>query len=286
MRHSKIRYWTIAGTLALFGLTQPLSAETLLERGTYLMKSIVACGNCHTPPGGPMKGVEMAGGFTIGGPKAPFTAHVPNITPDKKTGIGNWTDAQIIKATREGIRPDGSIIGPPMPIVLYRGISDRDARAIVAYLRTVKPVSNKVAKSEYRMPLPKSYGPPLGKVADVSSKNPVEYGAYLAGPLGHCVECHTPMIKGHPDFKNQMGRGGQEFPGPWGVSVSRNLTPHADGIGKWTDGEVKRAITRGISRDGRKLFPPMGFAYYKNISDRDLTAIVAYFRSLKPMADK
>jgi hypothetical protein len=66
-----------------------------------------------------------------------FTANAPNITPDKETGIGNWTDKQIIDSIREGKRPDGSIIGPPMLIGLYRGFSDRDVKAIVAYLRTV-----------------------------------------------------------------------------------------------------------------------------------------------------
>ena len=69
-----------------------------------------------------------------------FIANAPNITQDKVTGIGSWTDAQIIAAIREGRRPDGSIIGPPMPIGLYRGLSDTDVNAIVAYLRTVKPV--------------------------------------------------------------------------------------------------------------------------------------------------
>ncbi len=281
-------YLPVIGSVAFFFLSvaQPASAETLLERGTYLMKSIVACGNCHTPIGGKNKGRELAGGFVIGGPKAPFSAVASNITPDKETGIGAWSDRQIIAAIREGIRPDGSIIGPPMPMVLYRDVSDKDAKAIVAYLRTVKPVKNKVKKSVYRIPLPKSYGPKLGKVGEVSPKDPVRYGRYLAGPLGHCIECHTPLVKGHPDFKNQLGRGGQQFPGPYGVSLARNITPHAgDGLGKWTDRQIVNAITKGISANGRKLLPPMAFAYYKNISKSDLAALVAYLRSLKPLAN-
>ena len=99
-------------------------AETLLERGTYLMKSVVACGNCHTAKGGPMAQHELAGGFQI--KEGPIDAMTPNLTPDKETGIGNWTDAQLMVAIRDGKRPDGSLIGPPMPYHMYRGLSDRD----------------------------------------------------------------------------------------------------------------------------------------------------------------
>lgn len=257
-----------------------------LERGKYLATSIAACGSCHTPkgpgPGGEQPGMELAGGFVIRDDA--FTAVTANITSDKETGIGNWTDAQIVTAIREGKRPDGTIIGPPMPIEFYRQLSDTDVTAIVAYLRSVKPVSNKVGKSTYNMPLPASYGPPVGHVADVSPADPVKYGAYLAGPVGHCMECHTPMVKGELDLANQAGRGGRPFGGPNGPVVSRNITPHKeDGIGGWSDAEIKRAITQGISKDGSKLSPPMSFAYYARMSDSDLNAILAYLKTLKPL---
>ena len=114
-----IRTLATAGAALLFAVTAApqTSAETLLERGTYLMQSIVACGNCHTPkgPNGEIPGMELAGMSPF--EKTPaFDANAPNITPDKETGIGNWTDEQIIASIREGKRPDGSIIGPPMPI--------------------------------------------------------------------------------------------------------------------------------------------------------------------------
>ncbi len=254
-------------------------AETLLERGTYLMQGIVACGNCHTTmgPEGPVPGMEMAGGLPF--KEAVFTAYAPNITPDTETGIGNWTDEEIIVAIREGKRPDGTIIGPPMPIVLYRGISDRDAQALVAYLRAVPPVRNEVSKSEYNMPLPPTYGPPVGKVPDVDPSDQLAYGAYLAGPAGHCVECHSPPgPNGAPDLANKLGAGGFEFHGPWGVSVSPNITPK--GLGAWSDAEIKTAITKGVGRDGSRLMPPMGFPYYATMRQEDLDAIVAYLRSL------
>lgn len=258
-------------------------AETPLERGTYLMHSIVACGNCHTPqgPDGPLPGMELAGGLVI--EDEAFTIHTPNITLDPETGIGSWTDEQIISAIREGRRPDGSIIGPPMPIGLYRDMSDRDVEAIVAYLRQVPAVRNEVPRSEFRIPLPDSWGPPVGSVAEVAQDDPVVYGAYLAGPLGHCIECHTPLVDGRPDY-GQIGSGGNPFYGPWDVSVSRNLTPDPEsGLGNWTDDQIKQAIRHGIRADGSPLLPPMGFPYYANITETDLDALVAYLRSLAPV---
>lgn len=266
-------------------LTAPVAAETLLERGAYLVNGIAGCGNCHTPRGGPMKGVELAGGFKFGGAKAPFEAYAPNISMDRETGIGAWTDQQIIVAIREGKRPDGSVIGPPMPIELYNHMSDSDTKAIVAYLRTVKPVKNKVRKSVFRMPL--HAAKPAGRVADVPRTDPVRYGEYLAGPVGHCIECHTPMVRGKFDYKNDVGRGGRPFRGPWGIAVSRNITPHpVDGLGKWTDAQIKKAITIGMRPDGTKLNPPMAYGLYKTMKDSDLNAIIAYLRSLKPLATK
>lgn len=283
----KTKHWlALAAGTAMIISAGAATAETLLERGTYLMKSVVACGNCHTQqtPNGPVPGMELAGGLPIPEPGM-FEVVTPNITFDKETGIGGWTDEQVITAIREGRRPDGSIIGPPMPIGQYRGMSDRDVKAIVAYMRTVKPVRNKVQRSKYMIPLPPSYGPPVGSVADVPRDNPVAYGAYLTGPLGHCKECHTPMnAKGMFDYENKAFAGGFQFHGPWGVSVSANLTPHADGLADYSDADIKRAITTGKRPDGSPLMPPMGYYYYSNISDQDLDAIVAYLRSVKPVA--
>jgi mono/diheme cytochrome c family protein len=257
----------------------PAAAETPLERGQYLMNSIAACGNCHTPmgPNWPLPGKELAGGTKFD--EKPFTAYAANITPDNETGIGRWTDAQLIAAIREGRRPDGSLIGPPMPISLYRGISDLDVQAIVATLRAAKPVHNAVPKSAYRMPLPPSYGAPVSKVAEVSRNDRLAYGAYLAGPAGHCIECHSsPGANGAPDFKNKLGAGGMAFNGPWGRSVAPNITPAA--LAAYSDADLKKVITTGIRPDGSKLQPPMGVAYYARMSDQDLDALISYLRAL------
>jgi len=256
-------------------------AETRLERGRYLMQAVVACGNCHTPqgPNGPMPGMELAGGVDF--QDTGFTAYSANITPDKATGIGRWTDAQIITAIREGKRPDGRLIGPPMPIGRYRGISDSDVRAIVAYLRSVPAVVNKVMKSAYRMPLPPSYGPPVTKVANVSTADQVAYGRYLAGPAAHCIECHSAVdANGVPDVVNGLGAGGMQIPGPWGVSVAANITP--TGLQRYSDADIKTIITTGVRPDGSHLKPPMAVPYYAKMKPADQDALVAYLRSLPP----
>ncbi len=275
-----MRLTTTAIMLGL--LASPVAAETPLERGKYLMESIVACGNCHTPmgPQGPLPGRELAGGTEF---HEPFgVARTPNITPDAETGIGRWTDEQIIVAIREGKRPDGSIIGPPMPIGLYRGMADADVKALVAYMRQVKPVANKVEKSAYVVPLPPSYGPPVGTVSTPQTSDKLAYGAYLAGPLGHCTECHsTPNEKGIPDVVNKTGGGGMAFNGPWGVSHAANITPSA--LRDWSDAQIKAAITLGVRPNGSRLNPPMAFSFYRNMRDDDLDAIVAYLRALKPL---
>ncbi|HKA71214.1 MAG TPA: c-type cytochrome [Xanthobacteraceae bacterium] len=257
------------------------SAQTPLERGKYLMNSIVACGNCHTPqtPQGPVPGKELAGGTRF--EEGFGVAYAPNITPDPETGIGKWSDGDIIKAIREGKRPDGTTIGPPMPIVLYRGMSDADVQAVVAYMRATPPVVNKVAKSDYKIPLPPAYGPPITGVSAPPSTDKVAYGAYLAGPLGHCIECHSaPGANGAPDFANALGAGGMHFHGPWGVAIARNITP--TNLKDWSDGDIKKAITTGVRPDGERLKPPMAYGYYKNIAADDLDAMVAYLRGLKP----
>ena len=94
-----------------------------------------------------MKGKALAGGSKFGGAKAPFESYSANLTSDKETGLGNWTDAQIVLAIREGVRPDGSIVGVPMPTELYRHLSDRDVNAIVAYLRSLPPIEHKVPEN-------------------------------------------------------------------------------------------------------------------------------------------
>lgn len=275
-----MRGWILG--LTLLGVATTAGAETPVERGRYLVETIAACGNCHTPMGadGPERARHLAGGLVVVD-DATMRAVAPNITPDPETGIGAWSDAEIVRAIREGVRPDGRVLGPSMPFTLYRDLADEDVTAMVAYLRTVAPVRHVVERSAYNFPLPAAWGPPVAAVAAPPRSDKLAYGAYLAGPVGHCVECHSPPDEaGQPQTMTRRGWGGFAFPGPWGVSVSADITP--TGLADWSDAEIIRAITQGVSRDGRPLLPPMGFAYYAGMRAADLEALVAYLRALPP----
>jgi mono/diheme cytochrome c family protein len=255
----------------------------LVKRGGYLVNGIMTCGNCHSPkgPAGDIPGKEFSGGLSWDEP--PFKVTAPNITQDKDTGIGNWTDAQIKTLLRTGVRPNGVTIAMVMPVGFYDIISERDLNAIVAYLRTIKPIKNTVPDPVYKMqqvfhPVPGGEKP----YTEAMMSDKLKKGFYLA-TIAHCMECHTPMGPKGREFATRLGAGGFEFPGPWGVSVSRNITSSkTKGIGAWTDDEIKRAITQGISKDGSHLKPPMGFHYYSTVSADDLDAVVAYLRTVPP----
>lgn len=272
------------GALLAFALLGSAAAQApgSIERGRYLMETVAACGNCHFqrgPQGQPLPDRGLSGGMMFDEP--PFRAYASNITPDAETGIGRWTEAQLARAIREGIRPDGSVIGPPMPVGFYRHLSDDDLRAIVVYLRAQPAVRNPVPRSSYNIPLPPNYGPPVTRVEAPPRTDKVAYGKYVAD-VAHCMECHTPRTTQGALVVERLGAGGQQFKGPWGVSVARNLTPHESGLKGWTDAEIAQAIRTGVDRHGQPYRPPMAFAFYKGISEEDMGALVAYLRSLKP----
>ena len=274
----------IAGSAALIlvgSLSAVASAETPAERGSYLVNSIGGCGNCHARDTAFNRTPDLAGGAT----EDREVGHVviSNITPDPETGIGKWTQAEIVVALRDGKRPDGSIIGPPMPIPVYRQLSDHDAEAISAYLLSLKPVKNPLTRSQYTITLPPSYGSAITHVDEPVTTDKVAYGSYLVG-FGHCVRCHTPPGDDKPFNMSLAFAGGREFP-PYGdiaPSVSRNITPDPqDGIGKWSDTDIKNAITKAVRPDGTKLAGPMPYDWYAKITPGDLDAIVAFMRTIK-----
>jgi mono/diheme cytochrome c family protein len=274
----------IAIGIALAGASIPASAQSnasLVARGDYLVNTIMTCQNCHTPigPNGPDFSKALSGGITFDEP--PFKVTGSNITQDKETGIGNWTDAQIKHLLRTGQRPNGVQVAEIMPTAFYGIVTERDMDAIVAYLRTVKPVKNKVPDPIYKMQIPHHLFPGREKpFTEAMLNDKVKNGFYLV-TIGHCMECHTPFGPKGKDFVADLGKGGMEFPGPWGKSVSANITPSkAKGLGAWTDEEIKRAITQGVSKDGHKLKPPMGYPYYARMKSEDLDAMVAYLRTV------
>jgi mono/diheme cytochrome c family protein len=271
----------VACVVASVGAAGVAAAQSPAERGEYLVRGPAGCGNCHTPlgPDGFVEAQEL-GGRLVEDIEA-FTAYAPNITPGGR--IAEWSDAELAKAIREGIRPDGSLIGPPMPFAMYKGLGDDDLAAIVAFLRTVPAVDNEVPASTYRIPLPPAYGPPVESVTAPPRGVTVEYGEYLAGPVAHCMECHTPQGPAGPMLDTALGQGGFEFHGPFGVSVSSNITPSDDGIARWTDDELKMMITQGVRPGGTPMLPPMPYPFLAKTTPEDLDAIVLYLRSLPPL---
>jgi len=271
-------------------------AESPVERGGYLVNTIMACGNCHTPRdagGKPVAERAFSGGLTFTTPA--FTATAPNITPDVETGIGSWSDAEIRRALVEGIRGDhGHLAGVPlaaiMPANFYKALLPDDLDAIVAYLRAQKPVRNAVPDPVYKAHMQRdAYPDAEAGFNRAGLAHPVRRGAYLV-TIGHCMECHSAWSRGVSEYKSGLGRGGRAFPpregAPAGTpaSIAANITSDpAAGIGGWTDAELRRAITQGIGRDGRALKPPMAYGSYAGLSDADLADIIAYLRQMPPL---
>jgi mono/diheme cytochrome c family protein len=292
----------ISVATALVGASAAAMAQSApVERGRYLVTTIMACGNSHTPrdaDGRPVAGKELSGGG-IGFDVPPYAGRAANITPDKDTGIGTWTDDEIKRAITHGERPNkgpnaGKPLAPMMAANFFKALLPSDLDAIVAYLRSVPPVRNLVVAPVYRAPTQHdAFAEADRGFTQRDMQDKVRRGAYLA-TIGHCLECHTPQgERGVLQFDTALGAGGRPFlpsfvlglPASWKGSVSRNITSHKEkGIGAWRDDEVKRAITQGVSRDGRKLEPPMAFAYYAGIHEEDLDAIVAYLRTLPAIA--
>ena len=249
-----------------------VQAETLVERGNYLVNTVMTCGNCHSPKGptGDIAGREFSGGLSWDDP--PFKVTAPNITQDKDTGIGAWTDAQIKTVLRTGIMPNGAHVAMVMPTGFYHILTDRDLDSIVAYLRTLKPIKNEVPAPVYKMPQAEHVLPGAEKpYTEAMLTDKVTKGFYLA-TIAHCMECHTPMGPRGREWATKLGAGGFEMPGPWGMSVSRNRT----------DVQIQRAILQGVDKAGNHLKPPMGFPYYAKMAEGDVDAIVAYLRTVPP----
>ena len=275
--------WAL-GCIAAIAVAGSAVAQTPVERGSYLVNGILTCGNCHTPrgPGGVWDMTKQLSGGPRIWDEVTFKVKGANITPDPETGIGKWSDADIKRAVISGVRPNGTQIAPIMPYGFYKVFTPADIDAVVAYLKSVAAVRNAVEPPVYKAALHVDTPPGANKaMSEADIADPVKRGFYLA-TIGHCMECHTPLVNDVHDYA-QLGKGGQPFPGPWGVTVSRNISSHATaGLGAWSDAEIKAAITQGVRKDGTKLKPPMAFFLYAKMTDQDLSAIVAYLRTVPP----
>lgn len=203
-----------------------------------------------------------------------------NITPDKETGIGKWTDEQIRLALKTGLdSEDGGTLFPVMPYHVYNGMADADADAVIAYLRSVKAVSNKVPKDtvskEGLSPIPFKTGIVAPDPSDQAAR-----GAYLVNNVMGCTDCHTPIdpATGAPLMDKYLA-GGQPYEGPWGIVYGGNITPDVKtGIGDWSKEEIKRALVTGIRKDGRRLIL-MPWFVYSSVTKEDADAVVYYLKN-------
>ncbi len=273
--------------LLLGGALGDALAQGDAKRGEYLAKA-GGCIGCHTEE--KKDAVPFAGGRAL---KSPFgTFYGPNITPHPEAGIGRWTEADFVRAMRQGERPDGKNYFPAFPYTSFTKIVDRDLRDLWAYLRTLAPSPR--ASQEHQMRFPFGWrflvtfwkwffftpGPftNLPGLSDIANR-----GAYLVQALGHCGECHTPRnFLGGPKTSRFLSGG----KGPDGKDVA-NLTPTR--LKKWSDKELQDLLTTGIDPEGDVVAEAMGEVVRNTTSQltpADLNALIAYLRTLPPIPDE
>lgn len=274
-----------------------------LARGKYLVEHVSVCLDCHsdhlTTYSLPIKpGTEGVGGY-IFDKKVGFPGVVAaqNITQDPTDGLGKWTDGEILRAMREGVDRNGDALFPMMPYEHFRNMSDDDANAVVAYLRTLKPLPNHVPAKKLEFPvnfivkfIPKPLG---GPVQAPDRKDSVAYGKYLT-TIGGCLECHTPHDKHNAPIRSQAFTGGWEMAGPWGRNFTANLTPDPENyMGHATKTEFigRFHAFRGITAANSPQTPPgrntvMPWLAFAGMTDEDLGAIYDYLKTLPPVKKK
>jgi mono/diheme cytochrome c family protein len=263
------------------------SAAGDAKRGEYLVHA-GGCIGCHTAQG--KDALPFAGGREL---KTPFgTFYGPNITPHTQAGIGRWTEADFIRALREGVRRDGAHYFPAFPYPSYTKITDADLRDLWAYLRTLPPNARANQPHDLQFPFGLRflvagwkwlYFTPGAFAPDPKTSPAVNRGAYLVQALGHCGECHTPRNSLGGPRKERVLAGGK---GPEGKGVP-NLTPTR--LKKLSDAEVRDFLLTGMTPDGDVTGDTMGEVVTNTTSKltpEDLAALIAYLRTLPPVPDE
>jgi mono/diheme cytochrome c family protein len=263
------------------------AAQGDAKQGEYLSKA-GGCLGCHTAE--KEGATPYAGGRGL---ETPFgTFYGPNITPHPSAGIGRWSEADFIRAMRQGVRPDGAHYYPAFPYASFTKIRDGDLRDLWAYLRSLSPSAVASRRHELRFPFGYRwllwgwkwlYFEPGPFEADAFKSAAVNRGAYLTDALGHCGECHTPRnFLGGPRKERYMA-GGQLADG----ASASNITPTR--LKKLTDAELADLLKFGQTPDGDVLGETMGEVIRNTTSQltpEDLTALIAYLRSLPPLPDE
>ncbi len=274
-------------------VTAPTDAATV-ARGEYIFKYTGLCWGCH----GDEEDIDASpsGGFEfdlrkVGPPGGLGTFYARNLTPDVETGIGAWSDGEIVKALQQGLRPDGTVL-MLMPFEWYRGMSQEDLLSVVAYMRSLEPVRNAVPDNRlsfttkllnvFKQITPQD---PIDQPIVAPAPGPtVEYGEYLSSNISSCGECHTPLnLQNGRYYRDRAFTGGSIGFEDGGVKVyAPNLTGHPDsGLGTWTEGDFISALRTGVRPDGTVIMPLfMPWLVYRDLSDDDLKAIYRYLRTL------
>lgn len=266
-------------------------------RGEYLVKALLACGDCHTTPdqmGNPSMNPAdfLAGGRAF--PVGPnMTVYTKNLTPDMTNGIGKWTVAQIKNAIQNGIDDEGKPLFPVMPYYQYHNLTDDDATSIALFLKTLPPNANKVPDDTASVqgpapPVDDKMVPHTTLPSTDASYASAEHGRYLAENV--CLECHTKHNPPGPGAVLDLSKayaGGETFPlGPGLTTISANITPDATGIKDWTVDEIAATLKTDKEKGvGRMLCPPMpgGAAAFANLTDADRSDIANYVHTLPPI---
>jgi mono/diheme cytochrome c family protein len=268
---------------------KPSAAETQLERGRYLAEGVMACFACHAEvdwkaSGAPPLPGKKGAGAVFPEEGLPGVVVASNITPDRETGAGTWTDEQLAKAIREGIGHDGRRLFPVMPYLSYREMSDDDVAAVVAYVRTLSPVRNELPKTQLPEPVKAGLPPHIPITQPIPAldlSDPITRGEYLV-KLGDCASCHTPTDRQGRPIMELTFAGGWTLKGPWGEVAAANITPDASGISYYDEALFLEAMRTGNVKS-RKLNSVMLWGYYRHMTDEDLKAVFAYLRTLKPI---
>lgn len=270
----------------------------MIERGKYLAYGFASCMDCHSTRdynkfSGPLvEGTEGKGGEDFGGEAGFIPAR--NITPDKETGIGSWTDGEIFRAITMGVDKDGEPLGPMMPYMYYRNIDENDVIAIIAYIKTLKPIKNEIPKHDFNFPVNLIFRtlptePDFKKLPDKNNK--VATGEYYSGG---CMACHSPMEKGE-FIADKMFSGGLDFPNPGGGVVrSANITPDKEtGIGNWTKEQFIKKFksfnlpeNQNVSVKKGEFNSVMPWTFYATCTEEDLGAVYDYLMTQKPISNK
>ncbi len=288
--------WDVTDGRSVPNLKAP-SDSASIARGEYIFKYQAQCWGCHqseaTDPTGPPSGGLLFDLTNVGPGFGKWYSR--NITPDVETGIGGWTDGEIVQALREGIRKDRTPLFPIMPIDWYHDTADEDILAVVAYLKSIPPVKNGVperepsfvAKTLMTFGIMKPMEPVVAPLVAPPRGITPEYGRYVSSHLSGCADCHTPRNLQDGKFYLDSLFAGGNFPfgedmETWYLSAyARNLTPDSEtGIGGWTEEQFLTAVTTGVRPDSTVLTPHMPYAYYKFWTEEDLRAIYTYLKTV------